>query len=413
MNPRAQLQERLKRDRDEIIGLVRDMVRVPSENPPGDTTAIHAFVSDYLAKRGLDHATIAPQPTMPNIVATFDGGEPGKRLVLNGHMDVFPAGNHAAWSDPPFSGTIRDDKLFGRGVIDMKTGTSASILTYCYLAEMRQHLRGSLVLTAVSDEETFGAWGTQYLLANNPEVMGDCVLNGEPSTPNVVRFGEKGLLWIELRVDTQGGVAAHPHLFPSAIKQATAIIGELDRLAEYPATIPAEVSEAIEAARVDYDARVGAGTTDRLRSVTVNVGTIHGGNKVNLIPADCTLEVDIRCPVGVTTDEILARLDGILEHYPDASYSIVHRNDPNFCDPGHPMLGIIQRNAEAVRGFAPRPNVSLAGTDCRFWRMRGIPAYVYGPSPNNMGAPDEHVTLDDLLGTVHVHVLSAYDYLMS
>jgi succinyl-diaminopimelate desuccinylase len=57
------------------------------------------------------------------------------------------------------------------------------------------------------------------------------------------------------------------------------------------------------------------------------------------------------------------------------------------------------------------PGISIGGTDCRIWRAKGIPAYVYGPTPNNMGAPDEFVTLDDLLGTVHVHVLSAFDYL--
>lgn len=74
-------------------------------------------------------------------------------------------------------------------------------------------------------------------------------------------------------------------------------------------------------------------------------------------------------------------------------------------------MGIIQRNAEAVCGVRPLPNVSLAGTDRHFWRLRGVPAYVYGPTPYNMGAPDEYALIDDLLGTVHVHVLSAYDYL--
>src|SRR5688500_15162340 len=160
MDPREHLRSRLRFDRDEIIELVRSMVRIPSENPPGDTTEIFAFVMDYLEKRGLPCAAVAPQPTMPNVYGTFDGGEPGKHLVLNGHLDVFPAGNPADWSNPPFSGAIRDDKLFGRGVIDMKVGTAASILTFAYLAEVRQRLKGRLSLTAVSDEETAGRWGT-------------------------------------------------------------------------------------------------------------------------------------------------------------------------------------------------------------------------------------------------------------
>jgi succinyl-diaminopimelate desuccinylase len=411
MDPRAHLIDRLERDRDAIIALVQDMVRIPSENPPGDTTELFSFVTGYLEARGLDYKTVAPYAHMPNLVATFQGGEPGKHLVLNGHLDVFPAGDPAMWSDDPFSGTIRDGKLFGRGVIDMKVGTAASILTYVYLSEIRQHLRGSLTLTAVSDEETFGRWGTQYLLANEPEVLGDCVLNGEPSTPNVVRFGEKGLLWIELTVRETGGHGGHPHSSRSAISETAAIIGKLPALTELPVPMPDDVSEKIEAARDAYNMHVGPGATDNIRSVTVNVGVIEGGNKVNLIAYHCRAEIDIRCPVGVSTDDALRAFEAILEHHAGASYTVVNRNDPNHSDPNHPMLGIIQRNAEAARGIRPLPNIALAGTDCRFWRMRGIPAFVYGPTPHNMGAPDEYATLDDLLGTARVHVLSAYDYL--
>ena len=81
---------------------------------------------------------------------------------------------------------------------------------------------------------------------------------------------------------------------------------------------------------------------------------------------------------------------------------------------GGAALGCPDRvGLQAARGIRPTPGVSIGGTDCRFWRERGIPAYVYGPSPNNMGAPDEYVSLDDLLGTVRVHALSAYDYLMA
>jgi succinyl-diaminopimelate desuccinylase len=77
------------------------------------------------------------------------------------------------------------------------------------------------------------------------------------------------------------------------------------------------------------------------------------------------------------------------------------------------MIRLVQRNGEAVRGIRPLPAVSQAATDCRLWRLLGIPAIVYGPTPHNMGAPDEYATLDDVLGTVAVHALSAFDYLSS
>src|SRR6266404_8145012 len=74
----------------------------------------------------------------------------------------------------------------------MKAGTSASISTYVFLHRIRERLKGRLTLTAVSDEETFGPWGARYLVEYHPEVLGDCLLNGEPGSPYTIRFGEKG-----------------------------------------------------------------------------------------------------------------------------------------------------------------------------------------------------------------------------
>jgi succinyl-diaminopimelate desuccinylase len=409
--PRAQLISSLQSERDEIVQLVQDLVRTPSENPPGDTSAIMEFVTRYLEARGVDYEVVAPQPTMPNLVATIEGGEPGKHLVLNGHLDVFPAGDPALWSDTPFSGTIRDGKLFGRGVTDMKVGSAASLLTFVYLAELRQHLKGKLTLTLVSDEEGFGPWGARYLLEHRPDVLGDCVLNGEPSTARTVRFGERGLLWLEMRVDTKGGHGGYPQVSANAIKEIATIIGELEDLTAIEVTMPEEVREHIEAAREALDIEVGPGAADSVQRVNVNIGMIEGGTRMNMIAAHCRTEVDIRCPVGVDTGVALRRFEKILERHTGASYSVVRSSEPNYCDPDHEMIHLVQRNAEAVRGIRPLPTISLAGTDCRLWRLKGIPAIVYGPTPHNMGAPDEYATIDDLLGTPAVHVLSAFDYL--
>ena len=87
----------------------------------------------------------------------------------------------------------------------MKGGTSASFITYAYLHRIRDELKGKLTLTAVSDEETGGRWGTRYLLENHAdECLGDCVLNGEPSSPQTVRFGERGALRVVITVTTPG-----------------------------------------------------------------------------------------------------------------------------------------------------------------------------------------------------------------
>lgn len=408
---RAALEQRLERDADSILQFVQKFVQIPSENPDGDTTAATAYLTDWMSERGLDHEVVAPQPTMPNVVAGFDGGEPGKHLILNGHIDIFPAGDPTQWSDDPFSGAVRDGKLFGRGVIDMKTGTAASFLTYMYLHEMRQQLKGRLTLTAVSDEETGGTWGTGYLMDNHPDVIGDCVLNGEPSTPYTIRFGEKGPVWLDMLVRTPGGHGAYTHLSQSAIQVTAEIISRIEKLADQEVTLPDDILAAVEAARPELDAALGAGATDIVKQVTVNIGTIRGGVKTNVIAADCYTGVDLRTPVGHSAQGLLEQFEAILTDYPGASYELFKLSEPSVCPPDHEMVRILQRNGEAVRGIRPKPAISIGGTDCRFWRWRGIPAYVYGPVPYNMGTADEYVTLDDLYGTVRVHVLSAFDYL--
>ena len=408
---RTALEDRLQRDRDEIIAFVRRLVQVPSENPPGDTTAVFDVVTRWLEARGLDYRIVAPQPYMPNLLASVQGGNPGRHLVLNGHLDVFPAGDPARWSDHPYSGAIRDGKLFGRGVADMKTGTAASILTYAYLNEYRQELAGTLTLTVVSDEETAGRWGSQYLLEHYPEVLGDCVLNGEPSTPQLIRFGEKGMLWLAFRVTTLGGHGGYPFASPNAIRQAANLLADLDHLSSIEVDIPPEIDEKIEAARPIFDARLGRGATDGVKRVTVNIGRIQGGTKVNMIASDCRLEVDVRCPIGCPTERVLHQLDQILQGFGHISYEILNRSEPNYHHPEAELMSIVQWNAEQVYGIRPLPAVSLGGTDGRLWRLRGIPAVVYGPTPHHMGAADEYVTIEELLGTVRVHVLSAFDYL--
>lgn len=410
---RDQLVARLARDEDAIIRFVQEMARIPSENPPGDTTDLFGFVAGYLDERGLDYETIAPVPNWPNLLASFEGARPGRHLILNGHLDIFPAGDRSAWSVDPYGGDLIDGKLYGRGIIDMKVGTAASILTYCYLAELRDQVPGRLTLTAVSDEESGGTWGTGYLMEYRPNVLGDCVLSGEPSTPWTVRFGEKAPLWITLVVRTPGGHGGYTHVSPNAIKITAQIINDLEALTQLPVNMPADVRAAIEAGRETTERGLGAGATDVLQRVTLNIGTIGGGVKMNVLAADCRTEVDLRCPVGLESATLLAAFDEIVSRYEGASYTVEQQHEPTVCDPNHEMVGIIQRNAEHVRGIRPQPGVSIGGTDCRFWRERGIPAYVYGPSPSGMGAPDEHVTLEDLLGTVRVHVLSAYDYLMA
>jgi succinyl-diaminopimelate desuccinylase len=413
MTMRADLRRDLDARHDEFVGLCADLIRRPSENPPGDTTELFAFVSDYLTRQGIAFDTIAPEPTMPNLVATFAGGAgAGPHLVLNGHLDVFPAGDAARWSVDPFGGAVRDGRLYGRGANDMKAGVTASLITFTTLYRLREHLTGRLTLTLVSDEETFGPWGARYLVEHAP-VLGDVLLNGEPSTLQTVRFGEKGPCWVELVVETEGGHGSYPHVSPSAIREMARILADLDELREMDVPMSPEVRTTLEQGRATLDRQLGDGATDTLMAVTVNIGVIEGGDKVNMIANRCRAEIDLRCPVGLQLDDILVRFGEIVGRSPYARWQVMNSSPPNVCDAEAHIFTLVKDNAEALSstGTRPVPTISLGGTDARLWRLRDIPAAVYGPTPYNMGAPDEYVLVDELIHVVKTHVLTAWDYL--
>jgi succinyl-diaminopimelate desuccinylase len=402
----------IEADKDHLVKFLSRFVAAKSPNPPGDTRKAVKHITGFLKKNKLPHKLIAPQKTMPNVVGSFKCGSPGKHLVLNGHIDCFPvADDDKRWTHGPWSGAVADGKIWGRGAADMKCGTTASIWTYRYIHRLKKKLKGRLTLTAVSDEETFGPWGARYLMEHHPEVHGDCCLNGEPSSPFSVRFGEKGPLWIEFTVATRGAHGAYTHLSESASKLAMKFGQALEAVTAIEPKLPDNVRQVLERNAATIDKAQGAGAAKIVGRVTLNIGVVHSGLKVNMVPGEAKIEADIRLPPGVEKPQVMTVIDKVLADYPMVTMKEINYNPPSWCDPGGDMLGFVQRNVRELKGFEPEPIVSLGGTDARLWRYRNIPAYVYGPPPSGMGSYDEHVEIETFLHIVRTHALSAYDYL--
>ena len=409
---KKQLLEWIDQDRETLIAFLQGFLRCNTSNPPGNTVAGANFVTSFLDAQKLPYKVIAAHPEMPNIVGTIEFAEPGRHLVLNGHMDVFPVESEKEWKHNPWGGELDDGRIYGRGACDMKCGTTASIFTYAYLSRIRDQLKGRLTLTAVSDEETFGPYGARYLMDHHSsEVLGDCCLNGEPSSRYTMRFGEKGPLWLTFKVATRGGHGAYVHTSKNAIAIAVAIMTELQTLAEVRAAEPPEVKAALDAASAAMEDAYGKGASRTIRDVTVSFGRISGGVKVNMIAAQCEFEVDVRAPVGVAHATLIAKIDDIVARYPEASYKVQTSNESNWCLPNADMFAFVSDNAELLGNVKPVRVVSPGGTDARLWRRQNVPAIVYGPSPKSMGAADENVLVEEFLHVVKTHVLSAYDYL--
>ncbi|MEM8665725.1 MAG: M20/M25/M40 family metallo-hydrolase [Pseudomonadota bacterium] len=407
-----QLLAKIDAHEDTYVRFFQEFLQGKSANPPGDTRPAADVICAFLKRHGADHRVEAAEAHMPNVVGTATMGAPGKHLVLNGHIDVFaPIDDATAWT-----GEIKDGRIYGRGASDMKCGTAASVITYALLCELTDALAGKLTLTCVSDEETGGRWGTLWLMEQFPdEVLGDCCLNGEPSGLNNIRFLEKGTLRMTVTTRADGGHGGYPHLSDNAILQAAEIIAGIRELHGREPQLPKAVADALlsEAGIQGTEAGMGEGAAKVVRSVTVNVGTISGGLKINQIPHECVTEIEIRYPWGFTHEEMLAHVEAVIAKVPRASLALDHNHTypPSLADPTHEMADILADVVEALGKPRPIPLSSLGGSDSRYWRWRDIPAFLYGPSPVTMGRADEHVTLEEFMHVVRTHCLAAARYL--
>ncbi|MGW9332014.1 M20/M25/M40 family metallo-hydrolase [Bosea sp. NPDC055594] len=410
-----ELLDAIDRDQDQLVDFLRRLVRAPSPNPPGDTREAAGLVSAFLEQRGIGSAIIAPQETMPNVVSEFDGGSTGERLVMNGHLDVFPVGDGAGWDRDPWSGDLENGYIHGRGTTDMKTGTAASIIAFSYLHRYRRKLRGSLGLTAVSDEETGGKYGSRWLLENDTRWQGDCMINAEPGSLHAIRFAEKGTLRITFIVRTAGAHGAYVHRTESASRVAAALIARLAIVETMTPDLPPDLAAHMAKADVRdaMDAAMGPGAADVATRTTLNIGVVQAGLKVNMIPDHCRVEADIRLPMGLKAEQVLAVIAGILEDFPQTEMSVQEAasNPAAYCAHDHRMVGLLARNAETVTGIRPVAVPSLGATDCKFWRYRNVPAYVYGPAPGRMAMTNESVPVSEFLAVVKTHTLAAWDFL--
>ncbi len=398
------------RDRDRIVDFLRGFLRARSPNPPGDTREAADYVKNFLDYEGLPYRVVGPDIEKPNIVSTISGVEGGRRLILNGHIDVFPVGDGAGWSHDPWGGELVDGRIYGRGACDMKTGTTASIMTFAYLNKVRNSLRGSVTLTVVSDEESGGRLGAGWLVENVPEAIGNCVINGEPSSPYTLRFGEKGILWLRVIVSAPGGHGAYTHLSSNPVKTAAQMIGEFEALTNLPVPYPDDVASVIREGRDAAELSLGKGGAASMSRVTVNIGTIRGGLKVNMIPRECEFEVDLRLPPGVDKALLMKEINKIASRYPEAAITETRYDGPLWSPPRGEMAENIIRNSRSL-GIDPKPLVSLGGSDLKFWRERGVPSYYYGPTNRGMGTVDEYVEVEELIHVTKVHLMSALDYL--
>jgi len=414
-NLKDSLLDELVSDTTGLVRLCSSLVKIPSDNPPGDTSKLASFIRGYLESHGAAVQAYEPKEGVVSLVSFIGEGRP--HLILNGHLDQFPGEVGEEWARSPYSGEVIGGELHGRGSGDMKGGLAS--LLHCFGKLSAASLPGKVTFTGTSDEETGGRWGARWLLDNVEGLHGDAVLNGEPSGLTV-RIGEKGRVPLVLRAR---GQAAHGsfagYVGENAIMKMVRALPRVEALQGTPAPLDAEELRLTEEVMKGYKEQYGHESStmaDVLKHVTVNVGVIRGGAKDNIVPALCEAEVDVRLPLGFSPEEIRRRVEKEV-HSVDQGMEVEWGRHTStltgstYTPPDARIVRLLQANHAETTGKEPFLSFTSGGTDCRFWRLLGVPAVSYGPRVYGMGGVDEHITVEDLETTARVHMGTIIDFL--
>ena len=406
---RQRLREAVQRHRFDIVELCRALVRIPTEDPPGHTRAAMDFLKEFLTAQGVSVESCAADIQRPNLLGRLALASAGRRAVLSGHVETLPVGDRSRWVHDPLGADIVDGRVYGRGAWDMKGGVAAIVWAALTLRDDAPWVPGSLVLHIVSDESSGSRLGSEYLLDTASDVLGDVAIVAEEWCG--IGVGTKGALWLEMRAVGVEGHGGFGFTSNSAIDVMADFLRDLRKVTEPEVSCPPEVRALIEQGRQFTDQTLGAGATDALLHVSLNVGRIQGGSKINVTAGTCTAEVDLRLPFGCTVEQAMQEVSYIAGRHPGVSFVQRYSCEPTMGMPTHPWYEILQAASREVTGVTRPLHIGHGFNDSRLLISRGVSAAALGPQGGNEAAPDEFVSIDSLVATAETYVVALHDYL--
>lgn len=461
------------KNEQQITDLLQRLVQIESLNfsefQYHNIDKIFEFTKDLMEKEGFKTELFKvpflgkkKNENYHNLISSFKGGEKGKTLQFNGHLDIVPF-NPDNWdeSTPPLGGVIKDNKLYGRGSIDMKAGIACQMIAMKLLKESGLKFKGKLQLWLTPDEETHGAYGSAYMTKNHFDAINaDATIVGEPSirkpmsSPSI-GLGEKGPNWIKLTFHGVAGHGSWPKPKSNAINKATKFIYEANRKLKIPKRKPpitkiqqlkymlkrVEYSD-LKKVR-DYTGEKNPLDKDKrdpgiLYRTTFSFTEINAGIKTNVIPDTCELSADFRAMPGLTTQELFDSIvkfcsklkyrielpegyNNLQHENPkikdepiDVTLSIITIGEGSATDPNTEFGKIIQNSFEAVYETSPLFHFNTGFSDGGNMREAGMKdIFVFGPGGRNAHDANEYTDLSTLKDVTKLYLLIAYRYLNS
>lgn len=307
--------------RDEAVDLLQELLRLDTVNPPGNETAAADVLRAYLEEAGIECELYARIPERANLVARIPGRDDAPSLLLLSHTDTVIA-DPAEWSVDPWSGELKDDHVWGRGALDMKSQVAAEAVALGALAREGFRPAGDVIFAACADEEVGEDFGLSWLCREHPDaVRADYCVN-EGGGDRVVVDGrvlylcsaaEKMSSPFRLRVRGRSGHASMPGIADNALVKAGGVVARLGELVAEPRLLPETETffralggvpddEALRDGLSRLEPSVRA-VVEPMLGLTVSPTMIEASRRRNVIPAVCEVVCDCRLLPGQTQQE--------------------------------------------------------------------------------------------------------------
>ncbi|MHA2398073.1 MAG: M20 family metallopeptidase [Promethearchaeota archaeon] len=275
----------LKKELKEIL---IHLVRLPSENPPGGTKDIvrYLMLEVFREEEGFRNEVVIHKKNgldLHNFITRIGTGK--NKIIISGHLDVVPAGDQSKWIYPPFSATIINGRLYGRGSADMKGGLTSIIGVMKTLKENKEFLRESeLIFVGTADEES-GMSGSFTLTTNGIMENAKLLIIAEPTNLKI-GIAEKGAIWVSLKIYGKAAHGSTPEEGANAIEGGLMLIPKLQNC-------------------LDSKKNPILGTS------TLNIGKFQGGTKINVVPDYAEMELDYRVIPEQSPEALINKLKAI------------------------------------------------------------------------------------------------------
>jgi acetylornithine deacetylase len=400
----------------EVVMFLQQLIRINSQT--GKEKQIQEFLADNLGDIGLKVDKFIPEIELlkrqpgyvpievnfenrPNVVGIMEGTGGGKSLILNGHVDTITAEPIDAWDPAPFSGELREGKIFGRGASDMKSGIAAMTMAVKILKQMKLTMRGSVTLEYVVDEEITG-YGTLACIARGYRAdAGICC----ESSDLCIQPACIGRLWFYIDVIGKTSGISNKWESVSPIEKALKIV---------------EAVNDLEKMRIeDLDHPL---FPDKKGALPCTVCVFNSGTYPSAIPEKARLEGSMGTMPYETVEEVREQLIGQIRRVAEADpWMRHHPPQVSFRPTGgygaeipveHPIVKTLKQAFQETTGMAPTVSGRMGGSDTKYLIPYGnIPTVIFGPgSTAQMHATNENVTIENLMVAVETIALAIYDW---